>query len=358
MKNNTTLSIFKGIGIVLMVIGHSGCPAWLGRYIYLFHIPLFFMASGYFFNEKYISDKKTFLIKRIKGLYIPFMKWSLIFLLLHNLFIHIGILNNTYGSYLYSTKRILINAMNIIYRMGNYENALLGAFWFLRSLFVAGILFCMSFYLLRKFFKNATPITIAFIIGMTFYLVSGLKAYLHFPIPVIPQGGYRELLGVTFFSLGYIWKMGNVDINKKRWLYVVAAIILTVIMLVHPCSMSPSSSLVDLCYFSIGALSGCLLFFKISSVIDTRTNRLRRLLVYLGNNTMPILVFHFLCFKAVSLLKVYAYGMDVRNIGRHPIITEHNEYMWIVYTLVGIVFPLIISYLLGKTKYTRFLSFR
>lgn len=47
-SRNTTISIVKGICIILMVIGHSGCPELLHDFIYLFHMPVFFFVSGYF----------------------------------------------------------------------------------------------------------------------------------------------------------------------------------------------------------------------------------------------------------------------------------------------------------------------
>lgn len=40
------LDIAKGIAILLMVIGHGALPAVVGRWIYSFHMPLFFFASG------------------------------------------------------------------------------------------------------------------------------------------------------------------------------------------------------------------------------------------------------------------------------------------------------------------------
>lgn len=47
------ISIAKALGIILMVVGHSGCPEILARFIYLFHMPLFFFCSGYFFTPPY-----------------------------------------------------------------------------------------------------------------------------------------------------------------------------------------------------------------------------------------------------------------------------------------------------------------
>jgi fucose 4-O-acetylase-like acetyltransferase len=98
MNRNTVISISKGIAIILMVIAHAEAPAWLCKFIFEFHMPLFFITAGYFFSLKYLNDEATFVKKRIKGLYVPFVKWSVVFLALHNLMFEIGILNETYGN--------------------------------------------------------------------------------------------------------------------------------------------------------------------------------------------------------------------------------------------------------------------
>lgn len=54
-----------------MVIGHASSP--FHDFIYLFHMPLFFMISGFFFNPEKIFKKKAFLIKKLNRLYIPFV---------------------------------------------------------------------------------------------------------------------------------------------------------------------------------------------------------------------------------------------------------------------------------------------
>ena len=45
---DAVLDAMRGIGIVLMVLGHSGFAG--SDFIYLFHMALFFMLSGYFFH--------------------------------------------------------------------------------------------------------------------------------------------------------------------------------------------------------------------------------------------------------------------------------------------------------------------
>lgn len=41
------IDIAKGIGIILMVIGHADAPRLLKNWIYGFHMPLFFIIAGY-----------------------------------------------------------------------------------------------------------------------------------------------------------------------------------------------------------------------------------------------------------------------------------------------------------------------
>ena len=51
MKRDSVISITKGIAIILMVIGHAEAPELLTNFIYTFHMPLFFIAAGYFSTE-------------------------------------------------------------------------------------------------------------------------------------------------------------------------------------------------------------------------------------------------------------------------------------------------------------------
>ena len=95
---NTTISIAKGIAIILMVIAHAEAPGWLCRFIFEFHMPLFFITAGYFFSLKYLNDEATFVKKRVKGLYWPFVKWAVFFLIIHNWMFDLGILNETFGN--------------------------------------------------------------------------------------------------------------------------------------------------------------------------------------------------------------------------------------------------------------------
>ena len=51
MNRNENVSLAKGLGIILMVLGHTGFSYYGNGFIYMFHMPLFFFLSGYFLKR-------------------------------------------------------------------------------------------------------------------------------------------------------------------------------------------------------------------------------------------------------------------------------------------------------------------
>ena len=52
------IDLAKGIGIILMVIGHMpSIPSAVHNWIFSFHMPLFFFLSGYMFKKKKVKGK-------------------------------------------------------------------------------------------------------------------------------------------------------------------------------------------------------------------------------------------------------------------------------------------------------------
>lgn len=67
-NRDLTWDAIKGIAILLMVVGHSGCPYYLRNFIYLFHMGLFYYASGHFFKPCGIDGILPFLKKKNSGI--------------------------------------------------------------------------------------------------------------------------------------------------------------------------------------------------------------------------------------------------------------------------------------------------
>lgn len=137
------ISICKGIGIILVVIGHLNIGEYWHQVIYSFHMPLFFFISGYLFKDKYLDNPKDFVLKKVNSLYFPFLKWAMIFLFLHNIFVCFHIEEGMYG-----IKDFLIGGANILL-FCNYD-PILGPTWFLRSLFVSLLIFYTVLFFTRE----------------------------------------------------------------------------------------------------------------------------------------------------------------------------------------------------------------
>lgn len=328
---NDSITILKGFGILFMVMAHAGCPKILHDFIYMFHMPLFFMASGYCFKEKYLQDNKGFIVRRIKGLYIPFVKWSLIFLALHNVFFYLNIYNDSYGfhgevSYLYAWRDFAKDCLFILTRMT--DNAqLLGGYWFLREMFFGTIL---SLFLMK--YIRSDKMCLMLMLCLT---ITSKTFHLHVP--------YFEIGSLTFFSASFFIagrvtrRFLNVKCIKDRGVSVLLFIIVCTGSVLIPTNMIKFSSGQILPYF-ICAMAGTWLFFNISTALAN--SQWKKFMLFVGNNTMPILTWHFLCFKLVSLLIINIYGLSVERLAEFPIIEEYSSW-WTMYFIMGVSVPLI-----------------
>ena len=122
--------LVKGLGILFVVLGHTGWFA--GRFVYLFHLALFFFVTGWFFNEnKYASRPFSYIGKRLSSVWPRYVGWCLLFVLLHNFFV-------TEKAY----------AETGIYNHGEMIRAFLASFSFSSGEYAAGALWYLKAWLL------------------------------------------------------------------------------------------------------------------------------------------------------------------------------------------------------------------
>lgn len=198
MNRNENVSLAKGLGIILMVLGHTGFSYYGNGFIYMFHMPLFFFLSGYCFKEKYLGNTKDFILRRIKGLYKPYVKWGLFFLILHNFFFIINFYNGDYGynnkvSHLYSFGEFLNRGFHVIVSMTCHEQ-LIGGYWFLHTLFFSSLFF----YFIIKYLNTSIG-------GCVLMISSILASYFSFKVPLFDIKG-TEFLAAFFILTGYLYK--------------------------------------------------------------------------------------------------------------------------------------------------------
>lgn len=347
-KRNTVISISKGIAIILMVIGHAEGPGFLTSFIYTFHMPLFFIAAGYFFNrERSLADPWSFISKRLKGLYVPMVKWSLIFLLLHNLWFHIGLLNEQFGNWSggvthpYTLATAVDRAWRIVTGMGGYDEFMAGAFWFFRGLLLASVGFLLLSLVLDGRRGLGSPMRVTVAICLLALAVIAIRLTFKITYCPFPNGGWRETWGIFFFGLGVLYRAWESRIPDHWAIASVCAVFLGVAAWNHFSGMNNGARMQDIITLPLTGAAGFLLVHYVASLLDRRDTRLRRWLVFVGDNTLWIFIFHIISFKVVSVAKVMWYDLDWGQVGCHMVIHDcRPDWFWLFYTIAGVGIPL------------------
>lgn len=345
--HNNSISIAKAIGIILMVIGHSGCPLLLYKSIYLFHMPLFFFCSGLFF--KGITTKRTaflFLKKKFKYLYVPFVRWSLLFLVFHNILMSVGIYNTNYGynggSSYYSIEEMMRKLFLILFTMRDYEE-LLGGFWFIRTLFISSILIAIFSFVLRNLEKKKHIIMC--IIFISFAVIIRRFA----PDSEIWRDISMSCLGAFFYIFGNHFIL-YVHYCQNKYGAIICCISLMVSFHYFKDGISMDCGYNKIPFFSVSALSGTLLTLYISDVIEKKLPTIKPVLYSIGNQTMTILALHMLCFRFCSFLLIIMYGVNPIHLAEHPVIKDvvgiNNTWWWWLYSITGVFLPLMVNKIL------------
>lgn len=68
------IDIAKGIGIICVILGHMDNDS-IKQFVFSFHMPLFFMISGFFLSTK--GKPRELLRKRVRALLPPYLLTSI-----------------------------------------------------------------------------------------------------------------------------------------------------------------------------------------------------------------------------------------------------------------------------------------
>lgn len=190
------IDICKAITVYLMVLAHVGIPKNVDIFIHSFHMPMFFLLSGYCFNEiKY--NKVWVLIKsRFLSLIVPYM---------------------IFGAGLFVFWNVCLLALGQKEQMQPVASLLQSMFWvntrakpfgvvqwFLTALFIAEIIFWFILYIGQSKIKVVMiEIVVIGIIGCVYPQVFDFR---------LPWAIDSAMVATVFFGLG--WIMKRIDMDK------------------------------------------------------------------------------------------------------------------------------------------------
>lgn len=328
-KRNISLDIAKGIGIILVVLGHTKAPEELINFIFCFHMPLFFLISGYLFNfEKWKYRFSCFFQSRMERLIIPYFLTSLCFFYPFWFFL---------GRHFGKEKELDISPIKefvgIFY--GSAADHYLSfniPLWFLPCLFISELIF---FFILKH--VKTIELKIITILGMSVLGIMIGKLY------ALPWSIDIAMVVQIFLGVGYVLKIKKFNISV--WIGIASLSILLID--VHFLGRVDTASRYyknALMYF-VGGISGTLFILWISDII-ARVKYISKLFSYLGMQSMTIFIWHIFGFKITSIFLVYGIGLSLAY--------AHENY-YIIYTVSAILISLCILYIKNKI-YTRMKS--
>lgn len=329
---NPIINYLKALGIILMVFGHSesAIPHAMS-FVQMFHMPLFFIASGYCFKEKYILAPKSYVYNKVRGIWWPYVKWSLLFLLLHNVFFSLNLYNGEYGwrgsvSHLYTLSEFMGLVYTILIKMKGHEQ-LLGGYWFMNALFFGSLIA----WIMIRYVKS--PI----IGGCALLIVCTVlnKTCLHLPVFGISSQAFAAAFLIL---IGY--SLSKYKIKPFTYWQICVALVLTLLgsfLWNMPMNQDSYSNK----YFALYIVTASLASWSFYSLFDKMKSSQGvcvKALDFIGKNTLTILTWHFLAFKLVSLLIIGIYDLPTERLAEFPVIKEYSEQgWWIAYFSVAII---------------------
>lgn len=282
-KRIAWIDVVRGLGILLVVVAHSVAPDSLwAKGIFLFHMPLFFILSGYGFQAS--TPAALFMQKRFRALMAPYFATVVIIYLywLHFCFMMTGAIEGWdriaimfHGMALYGSGILVPQFPDVVP---------IGVMWFLPALFVAN---CLYMLLVRAserlprsewalgwlvaivsvagvFLGKAIFLPWSFDIAMVaqLFLWFGHMAHKHGFFNRPPRPGYVLLVAALLYCG---WTYGGISMNNRDY----DALII------------PASS----------AIAGSCALIWLSQLL-TRVRPLMRLFTYIGHAAIIILCFH------------------------------------------------------------------
>lgn len=339
---NAFIDVMRAVGIILVVYGHTGAPGT--NSIYLFHMPLFMMLSGFCYSGGDASTKSFFRIvrKKIRSLYVPYLKYMLFFLVLHNLFTEISLLpsyacqGDAFQFGYYSLDEMIMGAIRIIMFSGGEQ--LGSALWFLRALFIVSVVYSFIELSVERLTGNHVfnvLSTCSLVVSLLGWVLSGCNV----DLPLNIASAF-SCIGV--FHLGRC--MRHYSINPPPISGAISAIVLIVFGQVYSVDISQNlyPSLPLLIVFSV---CGWCLVWQLARVLNE--SALADMFRSIGRNTLPIMAFHLLCFKPVSLLGLLGGASLSEVLTAFPVYSSAGL-CWFPYLIAGVFLPLCLDVSMRK----------
>lgn len=360
MKNKRELfwDIIKGIGIISIVIGHVVSWETPRFFVYMYHLAIFYFVSAYFYNEKKYGDNPTRnFAERFTPNWLRYVFYSIILMLLHNIFVKYNFLAPGTGVYS-KIEEIIPPVLNTLVFFGSELFA--GAMWFVPTLIYALTIFGIIVYWSRKIsnivqderkkkiIKYIFIIILSIMSGMVGVFLNTRKLELIYNL-------HTSFLILPICAVGYFLReyKNIIKVIKKSYVaiptvIVTAAIILYAIIKKGYQIELSDERIINVYMFYIITFIGIAFCLSLAAIIE-KVPILNKVTALLGKHSFAIMALHFASVKLVDV--IYSKIINETN----PVIiskwvVSYPEKLWWIYIIVGCTLPLVFSVLMEKIK--------
>lgn len=331
-----SVDIAKGIGIILVVWAHTEGPG--SSWIYQFHMPLFFLISGYLFNSN--TAIREFVVRKIKSLYLPFVIWNLAIILIRTL--RNLLISSPTTSY---TIKAVIKTVLLL----DKDNQFFGATWFLGALFIISVLYKCCDVVIEWKYKRIFVLLIFVLLAAFGFAVS------------LPYFLSRTLILGMFFAFGHVVREQKERFkNQDNLVTAMICFILFMFIATHNTANMGHNTYTNPILFVFGACMASYFTIWVSAQISRLSTpwgkTLQNGLILLGKQSLDIVIWQFVFFRLVIAVQLMLNGQPLSMLlDYYPILSAAHGW-WIVYTLVGIVLPILWCELLRLGPWGRVLK--
>lgn len=276
-KRIDSIDILRAFGILIMVMGHVGFGGKFDRYIHTFHMPIFFMISGYLYRSKN-DNIFSLLWNKVKRLLIPYLFYAGV-----NYFIWFLLYRD-------SGKKLT----EPIFKLFTYNTEglpICGALWFLTALFWTEIIYILVDRIIKNGTLRSIVIAAVAISASIFFNHSSYRLPLSVDVSLVCLGFYE--LGRTYKCIKE--KADCIFASGKYRIWWVAAVLLVVnaaLAFVNDYVNIKSAWYGNVILFWINAVIGSLAYMLIAKGTDkilAGNSIIRTCLVDIGRTSMVFL---------------------------------------------------------------------
>lgn len=284
----------KAVAIMLVIIGHTPLYEPLQKWVYVFHVPLFFFISGYLFSFRRNPNFKDFVKKRFKQIALPYVVVNLL----------------TWSFWAVVARRYSVGSdYSGIPLWKPLEAAFLGygmsmihctAMWFVGCLLVIEILY----YLL---FRNRSG-KMRFVLVLEVFTIGWINSCWNGDR--LPFFAGQALMGLCFYAVGN--EMRQMKLAFDNGAVALLSLVVTILAAAFNERVDSCANFYgNVVMYLVGGLAGVYATLYACRTVDAIVVRVRDFIRFVANDTLLICGFHLVAMSCVKGIMAYGFGYDI-----------------------------------------------